>query len=52
MITTMPLLTDAEKFQWHFKVIYDSCMSVGSIETEGNRPLRKLISVLGILTLY
>lgn len=47
MITTMAHPTDVEQFQWRLKNIYDSCMSVGSVETEGHRPLRKLITMLG-----
>ncbi|CAH1396581.1 unnamed protein product [Nezara viridula] len=47
LITTMPYPTDVEQFQWRLKNIYDSCMSVGSVETEGSQPLKKLIHSLG-----
>lgn len=47
MINTMPYPVDMENLQWRVKHIYDSCMSVGIVESEEDRPLKKIIQQLG-----
>uniref|UniRef100_A0A146L141 Endothelin-converting enzyme 1 n=1 Tax=Lygus hesperus TaxID=30085 RepID=A0A146L141_LYGHE len=47
MINTMPYPVDMENLQWRVKNIYDSCMSVGIVESEEDRPLKKIIQQLG-----
>ncbi|KAK9501218.1 hypothetical protein O3M35_011973 [Rhynocoris fuscipes] len=47
LITTMKLTENVESVEWKIKINYDSCMSLGTIETEGKRPLHKHLSQLG-----
>lgn len=50
MINTMPYPVDMENLQWRVKNIYDSCMAVGVVESEEERPLKKMILHLGKFT--
>ncbi|XP_014258686.1 endothelin-converting enzyme 1-like isoform X2 [Cimex lectularius] len=47
LINTMPFPRDVETLEWRVLNMYDSCISLGTVETEGKRPLIKLISKLG-----
>lgn len=47
LITTMPHPERANTLSWKLKYFYDSCMALDNIETDGGRPLNRIITELG-----
>ncbi|XP_046389704.1 protein gone early [Ischnura elegans] len=47
MLATMPHPTRVKSLPWKVKYFYDSCMSLDNVETDKDRPLRKIIKELG-----
>lgn len=47
LITTMPHPDRANTLNWKLKYFYDSCMALDNIETDGGRPLNRIITELG-----
>ncbi|XP_071442965.1 endothelin-converting enzyme 2-like [Hetaerina americana] len=47
MLATMAHPTKVKSLPWKVKYFYDSCMSLDNVETDKERPLRKIIKELG-----
>lgn len=47
VISTLPHPTRVNSLTWKIKNFYDSCMSLDNIETDKERPLKKIIQELG-----
>ena len=47
VISVLPHQTRTNTLTWKIKNFYDSCMSLDNIETDNERPLRKIINELG-----
>lgn len=47
VIATLPYPTRVNSVTWKTKYLYDSCMALDNIETDGKRPLIRIINELG-----
>lgn len=55
LIVTMPISPtnlDTSSVSWKLKTLFDSCMDVEYIEGEGHKPLTKLLTDIGMYSMY